>query len=357
MNMRMNARLSVALLLMMAVLMSFRVGFAQDEGGDTSTETPGNDNTAQTTDNTDVSAEPTAAPTAEPAGVGEIAKAADDFNVPALLTPQDEDRAVSALARRLFKSPADFMNPQIQMRFQNEKMNLSMLRTVNQNIERVKRVMEGGSSQPKRMPLGQTPSGDILAQVTDDSSGDIMTVFTDYSVVMADAKEETFFEGYIAGESAETLMILGQDTDGNQYALSNGDVIGLTASNDVFLGGGDHLYFYDFGEDGNFVGLTDSDGNNYEVETAADGSTTITDAAGDIGDFNADGSYDIKDPAGDVLDQGALFGENDGDPMVTPEATVDAGSPNADSGDQPNATLAPENGGDASSSGDSGDGG
>jgi len=39
------------------------------------------------------------------------------------------------------------MNPQIQMRFQSEKMNLLLLRTVNQNIERVKRLMDGGGSK------------------------------------------------------------------------------------------------------------------------------------------------------------------------------------------------------------------
>jgi hypothetical protein len=198
------------------------------------------------------------------------------------------------------------------------------------------------------MPLGQTSSGDILAQVTDDSSGDTMTVFTDFSLVISDAKGEAFFEGYIGGESAESPVIVGQDTDGNQYAISNGDVIGLTTTNDVFLGSGDHLYYYNYDEDGNFVSLTDGDGNEYAVEMADDGGFTITDPAGDTGNFNPDGSYAVTDPAGDMLDQGALFGENDGDPIATPDFGGDAGSPNADSSDQPNATLAPDNSGDTS---------
>jgi hypothetical protein len=312
MNTRMNTRWMMALLLLLAMFMSFSVSFAQDDG-ETSTDTTGSDVTAQTADDTDIAPEPPNAPTSEPAGVGEVAKAADNFNVPAVLTPQDEDMAVSALARRLFNSPADLMNPQIQMRFQSEKMNLSLLRTVNQNIERVKRLMDGGGSKPKRMPLGQTPSGDILAQVTDDTSGDVLTVFTDYSVVMADAKGETYFDGYIAGESAESLMIIGQDTDGNQYAISNGDVIGLTTTNDVFLGSGDHLYYYDYDEDGNFVSLTDSDGNDYDVAADEDGNVYITDTYGNTGEFYADGSYDVYDEEGTVFDEGALFGDNDND--------------------------------------------
>jgi hypothetical protein len=200
MNMRVNTRLIVVLVLVLAIFMSFSVGIAQDEGGDTSTE---------------------------PAGVGEIAKTADNFNVPAVLTPQDEDMAVSTLARRLFTSPTDPMDPQIQMRFQSEKRNLSLLRTVNQNIERVKSLMDGGGSIPKRMRLGQTPSGDLLAQVADDSSGDVLTVFTDYSVIAAHAKWAAFFQGHIAGQSAASLMIFGKNTDGNQYALSHGYVPSL----------------------------------------------------------------------------------------------------------------------------------
>jgi hypothetical protein len=193
----------------------------------------------------------------------------------------------------------------------------------------------------------------------DDASGDVLTVFTDYSVVAAHAKGEVFFQGHIAGQSAASLMIVGQDTDGNQYMFSNDDAIGLTVDGDVFLGSGDHLYFYDYDENRNFVSLTDSEGHKYDVETAANGDTTITDAVGDIGDFNPDGSYNIKDPAGDVLDQGALFGENDGDPVssldaggdatLTPDAEATEGSLDANSSGEANATIAPDNGSDVSS--------
>jgi len=40
--------------------------------------------------------------------------------------------------------------------------------------------------------------------------------------VMADAKGETYFEGYIAGESAETLMIVGRYRWQSVH-VSNGD--------------------------------------------------------------------------------------------------------------------------------------
>ncbi len=351
MNVRVNTQLIVISLLMLAVLMSFSIGFAQDESGDTSTETAGSDNTAQTADNTDVSAEPTDASTEEPAGVGEIAKAADNFNVPAILTPQDADRAVLALQQRFFKSPGDFMNEQNRLNFENEKFSIGSLLTVSQKIEQVKRILNGGSSKPKRMPVNQTPSGDILVQFTDDSSGDVLTLFTDYSVVMADAKGETFFEGNFGEDSSQSLIIVGHDTEGNQYAFSNGDVIGSTVGGDVFLGNGDHIYFYDYNDVGDFVGLTDGDGNEYAVETTDDGGFTITDVAGDVGDFNVDGSYDIKDPAGDVLDQGALYGENDDDPTLSLDASEDIGSLDENNSD---AGSVDENSGDASTVGDNG---
>jgi hypothetical protein len=161
---------------------------------------------------------------------------------------------------------------------------------------------------------------------------------------MTNADGEAWFRGYVGMSSGDGhIVIAGADSDGNHFVLDNGSVLGLLADGNVLMGNPTRWYTYDYDKDGNFVGLTDGDGNNYSVETAGDGSTTITDAAGDIGDFNADGSYDIKDPAGDVLDQGALFGENDGDPIATPDAN---------SGDEPAATVAPDNSADASSVGD-----
>jgi hypothetical protein len=132
-------------------------------------------------------------------------------------------------------------------------------------------------------------------------------------VVATDASGEEILQGYLAISDAGALMIVGEDTDGNQYVVSNGYALGLTVDGDVIMGYGEHMYFYDYDEDGNFVSLTDGDDNQYDVETDEDGSFYITDAYGNTGEFYADGSYDVYDEAGNVFDEGALFGENDDD--------------------------------------------
>lgn len=301
MNTRMNTRWMLALLLVLSVFMSFSVTFAQDEDGDTSTATTDSDTTAQTADDTDV------AP--EPAGVGEVAKAADNFSVAAVPTPEQAQTVLNS-------PPAVSALEQAAANFDEE----GMLRAMGVQIFSNRPIfnVEHRSFIAKRTPPRQTPSGEVLTQL-DDPSGAILTVFSDYSLVAADAKGEVFFEGYIAGDSVESLIIVGEDTQGTQYALSHGDVFGLTAEGDVFLGSGEHLYYYDYDEDGNFVSLTDSDGNEYDVAADEDGNVYITDADGNTGEFYADGSYDVYDAEGNVFDEGALFGDNDNDVEFTLE--------------------------------------
>ena len=285
MNVRLNARLSLVLplaLLAVMILAPLQVSVAQDGGTD-----------------------PVEQDWANVEGVGEIAKTADNFNVSAVPS-QEEAKAV------VTSPPAISALEQAAANFDED----GMLRAMGVQIFSNRPIKYDESQRSfiaKRIPPRQTPSGEVLLQLDDPSSGAVLTVFTDYTLVEADAKGEVIFQGYIAGESVESLMIVGQDTEGTQYALSRGDAIALATDGNVFLGSGDHFYLYNYDKEGNFVGLTDGDGNEYAVETTDDGGYTITDGAGDIGDFNPDGSYDIKDPAGDVLDQGALFGPNDGD--------------------------------------------
>jgi hypothetical protein len=234
--------------------------------------------------------------------VGGIAQAADNFNVSAVPTQEQAQDLVEAP-----KGTEELGLEDAELLRQVGPKAFAEIQQVQKSITPAlfKRSLTIMKVRPPRQ-------GDILVQITDDN-GDVLTVFTDSSVVAADVEGAVFFEGYVVGESAATLMIVGQDADGYQYAVINGVVIGLTATNVVFLGSGDHFYFYVYDEDGNFAGLFDSDDNDYAVETTHDGGFTITDPAGDTGNFNPDGSYDILDQAGEVLDQGVLFGENDDD--------------------------------------------
>jgi hypothetical protein len=144
---------------------------------------------------------------------------------------------------------------------------------------------------------------DIIYESSNDD-GDVMLVFADYSLVATTAEGQEYLTGYLALNSAGDIIIVGTDTKGYQYVFDNDYLIGLTVNGNVFMGMAEFLYFYDYDEDGNFLALSDSDGNEYEVKFNRDGSFYITDTEGNSAEFYADGTYAIYDEDGNTLEEG-----------------------------------------------------
>lgn len=225
-------------------------------------------------------------------GVGEVAKAADNLNVSAVPTQEQAQSAVD--------TP---LNADTQAYFDNAG---GVGAAVN-NLG----VEASASRKAQHTPIRQ--ANEVIYERTNDK-GEVLSVYADYSLVVSDSEGE-YFHGYVTLDAAERLMVVGSAINGNQYAIyaDSGYRIGLTADGDVLMGTNDFWYIYDYDEDGNFLGMTDSEENEYDVAVDDDGNYYITDADGNTGEFYADGSYDVYDEEGTVFDEGALFGDNDND--------------------------------------------
>jgi hypothetical protein len=123
-------------------------------------------------------------------------------------------------------------------------------------------------------------TGDIIYESSNDG-GDVLTVFEDYSLVAITAEGEEYFHGYLALNSAGSIIMVGTDVKGYQYVFDSDYMIGLTVNGNVFMGISEFLYFYDYDADGN------------------------------IGEFYADGIYAIYDEDGNVLEEGDWLPDDD----------------------------------------------
>lgn len=259
MNTKKLLRWSGTVLLMVFVLTLFHFGFAQDD---------------------------------DSSGVEGAADAADNLNVSAVPTQEQAQSAVD--------TPP---NSDTQAYFDNVGTGGA---EINNDL-----AIASPSRKVMHPPIRQ--AHEVIYESTNDK-GEVLSVYGDYSVVVSDSEGE-YFHGYVTVDAAERLMIVGTGINGNQYAIyaDSGYRIGLTADGDVLLGTNDFWYLYDYDEDGNFLGMSDSEGNEYDVAADEDGNYTITDADGNTGEFYADGSYGVYDADGNLFDEGGLFGEYDGD--------------------------------------------
>jgi hypothetical protein len=302
MNTKKLLRWGGMVLLLVHVLTAFHFGFAQDD---------------------------------DSSGVGGAADAADNLNVSAVPSQEQAQSAVNT-------PPSS----DTQSYFDNAGGGGAV---VNNEYAR-------GTRKARHAPVKQ--AGEVIYENRNDK-GEVLKIYADFSLVYSDAEGE-YFQGYLTVDTAERLMIVGTHIDGTQFAIyvDSGYRIGLTPDGDVLMGTGDFWYIYDYDEDGNFLGMSDSDGNEYDVEFDEDGSIYIIDADGNEGDFYADGSYELYDEDGNFLDEGALFGEDDGDELDAESDDDSDDSSSDDSIDDDSSSDSDDTGDDDDSSlDDSGDAG
>jgi hypothetical protein len=279
MNPRVIARCVVIWMLLVVMIMPLNMALAQDDGGDDY----GGD-------------EPASAAESE-TGVEGIAAAADDFDVPAQPTPEKAQAVVNVKP----------VLPAFLAHYKPQSVSLDRFARfrVLQNPMKLQ-------TTPKQM-RSYRQCGEVIFEMTDSTGSLTLTAFKDNCVEVVDAQQVTLFTGYF-GRLADSrvILVLTDDSD-NQYALHNDHLIGLTADGDVLLGSSLVTYTYDYDKGGNFLGLTDSEGNDYDLSVDDDGNIVITDTDGNTGEFHKDGTFAISDEAGKTLEEGDLFGDNEAD--------------------------------------------
>lgn len=258
----------------------------------------------------------------EPAGVGDAAKAADNFNVPAVPTPEQAKVVVQPDS-----SPWSLENfTKMQERAARSAREWQACCVPGPAFRSTMAWEPFGRSKSRIHLIRQ----DIVFQYAIDDEGQyVFSLYADASIEITDGGEP-LFQGYVTTSDAGALLFVMEDAEGNEVAVSNSYRIELTADGDVILGHGQHAYLYDYDEEGNLLGMFDGDGNEYGVEWDEDGNYTISDAYGNTGEFYADGSYYLYDEEGNVFDEGGLFGEYDGDE----EAAFDEEGDSDEEGDE-----------------------
>jgi hypothetical protein len=280
-------------------------------------------------------------------GVSGIADTAENLNVPPVPQPDDVTNIVSTPAPSSNDTPifTGFdLNPNVAAPPPNTVVTVATGHAFRPTV-----------TFAKIMPMLATlrrQTGDIIYESSNDL-GDVMTVFEDYSLVAITAEGEEYLRGYLALNAAGSVIIVGTDAKGYQYVFDSDYLIGLTANGNVFMGIAEFLYFYDYDEDGNFLALSDSEGNEYDVEFDADGNFTITDAEGNIGEFYADGSYAMYDEDGNFLEEGDWLPDDDSslsdegnDDIINDDDYGDDDGFNDDGGDDDGSDYGDEGGDD-----------
>ena len=168
--------------------------------------------------------------------------------------------------------------------------------------------------------LRQSP--DLIAAYTNPTTGNTVNVFSNSSFVVEDEGGSTLMSGFLGVAGADVLVALGEAQDGTRYAFHGDYYSAYTTDGDLVIGNTFTSYRYDFDEEGTLLGLSDSDGGDYQVEPDDSGRMSIT--GPDNYEVFADdaGAFEMYDDSGALLVEGDLYDEGN-DEFADFEATYD----------------------------------
>ncbi|MEP7291443.1 MAG: hypothetical protein ABI835_06645 [Chloroflexota bacterium] len=184
-------------------------------------------------------------------------------------------------------------------------------------------------SRPIRKLLHQQPREPVFSE-TDPTTGDTLMVYSDYTFVLEDSQGTTGLTGHFGIVGEDTVIAIAEDRDGVRYAYSGGNFSAYTPDGDVLIGNGYTVYSYDFDEDENFLGLTDSDGGEYQVDVDDSGSVSIYGPDGYEVYADETGAFELYDDEGNLVASGELDDENH-DEFAELEASLDDSTDDSDS--------------------------
>jgi hypothetical protein len=144
-------------------------------------------------------------------------------------------------------------------------------------------------------------AAEIVYSYTNPSTGITVNLFGNATFASEDSKGTELMTGYFGYGKGDILIAFGEATNGTRFAFYDDYFSAYTPDGDVVTGNQFTAYTYDFGEDGKLLGLTDSDGGNYNVNVDDSGLVSITGPDGYSFEADETGAYELYDEAGDLV--------------------------------------------------------